>query len=313
MTDIAAIVNALSIPAAVKEDVLSVYGLIAEAESHAHGGPVTEIHFHEVGTMDAIADVTAVCLLMHRLAPRQVIVSPIHVGSGHVHCAHGILPVPAPATAYILKDAPIYGGGIKGELCTPTGAALLKHFATGFGSLPVMKTSAIGYGMGKKDFTAANCIRALLGDTTETADSIAELSCNMDDMTGEELGFAMDRLFAAGALEVYTTPVGMKKNRPGVLLTVLCPLATKEQMVEIIFRNTTTIGVRESIMQRYTLDRRIETLQTPFGEVHRKISTGYGVTRSKFEYDNLAKIARECDCSIEDVKAQLESGTWNRD
>lgn len=313
MTDIAAIVNALSIPAAVKEDVLSVYGLIAEAESHAHGVPVTEIHFHEVGTMDAIADVTAVCLLMHRLAPRQVIVSPIHVGSGHVHCAHGILPVPAPATAYILKDAPIYGGGIKGELCTPTGAALLKHFATGFGSLPVMKTSAIGYGMGKKDFTAANCIRALLGDTTETADSIAELSCNMDDMTGEELGFAMDRLFAAGALEVYTTPVGMKKNRPGVLLTVLCPLATKEQMVEIIFRNTTTIGVRESIMQRYTLDRRIEALQTPFGEVHRKISTGYGVTRSKFEYDNLAKIARECDCSIEDVKAQLESGTWNRD
>ena len=154
----------LNIPDQVKQDVMAVYGLIAEAESHAHGVPVTEIHFHEVGTMDAVADITAVCLLMNKIAPDQVIVSPVHVGSGHVHCAHGILPVPAPATAYILNGVPMYGGAVKGELCTPTGAALLKHFATRFGDMPVMRTEAIGYGMGKKDFEQANCIRAMLGE-----------------------------------------------------------------------------------------------------------------------------------------------------
>ena len=153
----------MSLPENVQDHVMQVYGLIAEAESKAHGVPVTEIHFHEVGTLDAVADITAVCMLMDRLAPEEVVVSPIHVGSGQVRCAHGILPVPAPATAYILKGAPIYGGAIKGELCTPTGAALLKHFATRFGDMPIMTVEAIGYGMGKKDFEAANCVRAMLG------------------------------------------------------------------------------------------------------------------------------------------------------
>lgn len=167
MHEIEHIIEELPVSAKVKEDILAVYSLIAEAESHVHGVPVTEIHFHEVGMMDAVADVTAVCMLMERLAPDQVIVSPVHVGSGHVKCAHGILPVPAPATAYILRDVPIYGGGIKNELCTPTGAALLKHFATKFGDMPVMKVTAIGYGMGKKDFTAANCVRVLFGETDD--------------------------------------------------------------------------------------------------------------------------------------------------
>lgn len=165
MHEIEEIVAGLNIPKKVQQDVLAVYGLIAEAESHAHGRPVTEIHFHEVGTMDAIADVTAVCLLMAELAPEQVLASAVHVGSGQVRCAHGILPVPAPATAYILRDVPIYGGRVRGELCTPTGAAILKHFASDFGAMPVMRVHAIGYGMGKKDFEAANCVRALLGDT----------------------------------------------------------------------------------------------------------------------------------------------------
>ena len=214
MRDIEQIVAALRLPATVERDVLAVYGLIAKSDSKAHNVPVTEIHFHEVGTMDAVADITAVCLLMDRLAPDQVVVSPIHVGSGHVHCAHGILPVPAPATAFILKDAPIYGGGVKGELCTPTGAALLKHFATEFGEMPVMRVSTIGYGMGKKDFKTANCVRALWGETEERNDAVLELSCNVDDMTGEEMGFAMERLFDAGALEVYTVPIGMKKTAP---------------------------------------------------------------------------------------------------
>lgn len=165
MSDIQKIVSDLPVSSKVKEDVLAVYHLIGEAESHAHGVPVTEIHFHEVGTMDAVADITAVCYLMEKLSPEKVAVSPIHVGSGQVKCAHGILPVPAPATAYILQDVPIYGGSIRGELCTPTGAALLKYFATDFGSMPMMKASAIGYGMGKKDFEAANCVRAMIGES----------------------------------------------------------------------------------------------------------------------------------------------------
>ena len=192
----------LDLPQKVREDVLAVYQLIAEAESHVHGVPVTEIHFHEVGTMDAIADVTAVCLLMNELAPDEVAASPIHVGSGQVKCAHGILPVPAPATAYILRDIPIYSTEIKGELCTPTGAALLKHFVTRFGKMPVMRTAGIGYGMGKKDFPAANCVRVMMGETEDKTDHVARLSCNVDDMTAESIGYAMEKLFEGGALEL---------------------------------------------------------------------------------------------------------------
>lgn len=295
----------LNIPEQVKQDVMAVYGLIAEAESHAHGVPVTEIHFHEVGTMDAIADITAVCLLMHKIAPDQVIVSPVHVGSGHVHCAHGILPVPAPATAYILNGVPMYGGAVKGELCTPTGAALLKHFATRFGDMPVMRTAAIGYGMGKKDFEQANCIRAMLGETEDAGDSVLQLECNVDDMTAEELGFAMEAILAGGALEVYTVAAGMKKSRPGTLLSVLCHEAEKEKLVRVIFQNTTTIGVREHACSRYTLKRSFETVQTPYGEVQKKISSGYGVTREKYEYEDLARIAREQGMSLEEVRKSI--------
>lgn len=295
----------LNIPEQVKQDVMAVYGLIAEAESHAHGVPVTEIHFHEVGTMDAVADITAVCLLMNKIAPDLVIVSPVHVGSGHVHCAHGILPVPAPATAYILNGVPMYGGAVKGELCTPTGAALLKHFATRFGDMPVMRTEAIGYGMGKKDFEQANCIRAMLGETEDAGDSVLQLECNVDDMTAEELGFAMEAILAVGALEVYTVAAGMKKSRPGTLLSVLCHEAEKEKLVRVIFQNTTTIGVREHACSRYTLKRSFETVQTPYGEVQKKISSGYGVTREKYEYEDLARIAREQGMSLEEVRKSI--------
>lgn len=292
----------LNIPEQVKQDVMAVYGLIAEAESHAHGVPVTEIHFHEVGTMDAIADITAVCLLMNKIAPDQVIVSPVHVGSGHVHCAHGILPVPAPATAYILNGVPMYGGAVKGELCTPTGAALLKHFATRFGDMPVMRTETIGYGMGKKDFEQANCIRAMLGETEDAGDSVLQLECNVDDMTAEELGFAMEAILEAGALEVYTVAAGMKKSRPGTILCVLCHEDAKETLVRVIFRNTTTIGVREHRCSRYTLKRSFETVQTPYGDVQKKLSSGYGVTREKYEYEDLARIAREQGLSLAEVR-----------
>ncbi len=305
MHEIEHIVGGLSLSERIRKDILAVFGMIAEAESHVHGVPVTEIHFHEVGTMDAVADITAVCVLMDRLAPDQVIVSPVHVGSGQVKCAHGILPVPAPATAYILKDVPIYGGEIRGELCTPTGAALLKYFASRFGAMPVMCTLAIGYGMGKKDFPAANCVRALLGETEGAGDMVTELICNVDDMTAEAIGFASETLLEAGALEVYTVAAGMKKSRPGTVLHVMCAESVKDKMVELIFRHTTTIGIRENISRRYMLARSIQKVQTPYGEVRKKISEGYGVTREKYEYEDLAQIARERGMSIREVEESL--------
>lgn len=290
----------------VKDDIMAVYALIAEAESHAHGMPVTEIHFHEVGTMDAIADITAVCMLMDMLSPDEIVVSPVHVGSGKVRCAHGILPVPAPATAYILKDLPIYGGQIKGELCTPTGAALLRHFATRFGDMPVMRVQTVGYGMGKKDFEAANCVRAMLGESEDKVDSVSELSCNVDDMTAEQIGFAIERFFEGGALDAYTLPIGMKKSRPGTLIRVICKDSDKEAMIRLLFKHTTTLGVRESVVQRYVMEREIETLHTPYGDVRCKHASGYGSSRSKYEYDDLALIAKEQGVSIEEAKKLIE-------
>jgi len=306
MHDIRAIVEGLPIPTMVKLDILSVYEEIAQAESHVHGAPVSQIHFHEVGTLDAVADVTAVCLLLHRLQPEQILASPVHVGSGTVKCAHGILPVPAPATAYLLRGIPMYGGEISGELCTPTGAALLKHFVTDFGKMPPMRVDSIGYGMGKKDFPRANCVRALLGETEEAGDEIAELCCNLDDMTGENIGFAMEALLAGGALDVFTTPIGMKKSRPGVLLTVLCRPAEQEKMAKLLFANTTTLGVRVGMRSRFTLRRSEETVQTPYGSVRRKISQGYGVRREKPEYDDLVKIAQEQGKTLAQVREMLK-------
>lgn len=286
----------------VKDDAMAVYQLIAQAESAAHGVPVDQIHFHEVGTMDAVADITAVCMLMEELSVDQVIVSPVHVGSGKVRCAHGILPVPAPATAYILKDVPIYGGRIQGELCTPTGAALLKYFATKFGDMPVMKTKAIGYGMGKKDFEMANCVRAMLGETADDVSRVSELCCNIDDMTAEEIGFATETILAAGALEVFTVSTGMKKSRSGILLEVMCREEDRDRMIELIFLHTTTLGVREQFSRRYTMTRSIKTIKTPYGDVRKKVSTGYGISREKYEYEDLASIARKQGISIREAR-----------
>lgn len=306
MEEIEHIIGHLPIPTMVKLDVLAVYRLIAEAESQVHGVPVTQIHFHEVGTLDAVADITAVCLLMHELDPDRIVASPVHVGSGSVRCAHGILPVPAPATAYLLRGIPTYGGSVPGELCTPTGAALLKHFVTEFGGQPVMRTQVIGYGMGKKDFDRANCVRAMLGDTEEGTDTVAELCCNVDDMTGETIGFALERLLEAGALDVFTTSIGMKKSRPGTLITVLCREKDKETMVRELFRHTTTLGIRERLCSRYTLERRTETLNTPYSPIRKKVSSGYGVRREKYEYDDLAAAAKAEGVSLAEIEQELK-------
>ena len=364
--DIHHIIDDLKLPEAVRTDILAVYRLIAEAESKAHDKPVSEIHFHEVGTMDAIADIASVCLLLHKLAPDQIIASPIHVGSGQVKCAHGILPVPAPATAYILKDIPIYSGSIQGELCTPTGAALLKHFVTRFDQMPLMTPASTGYGMGTKDFPAANCVRAILGEsfaenqpeqpacspastaapasatapastaapTPEEAaitETICELSCNVDDMTGEDIAFAIETFLQNGALDAFTVPCTMKKGRPGVLVTVLCKDPDQKQMTKLILQHTTTLGVRSAIKKRWVLSRtesetvipndvlanvtapdmpagsKAQELKTTGNDctIRSKTSTGFGITRNKYEHDDLEKIARTYGLTLAQVRALL--------
>lgn len=301
MHEIEHIISGLELSDKIKKDILAVYGIIAEAESRAHGRPVDLIHFHEVGTMDAVADIAGVCMLMDEIKPEKVVVSPVHVGSGTVKCAHGILPVPAPATAYILREVPIYGGEVRGELCTPTGAALLKYFADEFGDMPVMKIKKIGYGMGTKDFESANCVRVMLGETEKKAPEVLELCCNIDDMTAEGIAFAAEKIMDAGALDVFTAAVGMKKNRPGILLVCVCGADRKDDVLKAVFRYTSTIGVREREYKRYTLERREENVLTPFGSVRVKYSEGYGVKRAKAEYDDLAKIAAERNISISEA------------
>ncbi len=305
LASVETIIEGLAVSGKVKADALAVYRRIAEAEAHVHGCTVEDIHFHEVGKLDAIADVAAVCMLIERLAPEKIIASPVHVGSGSVRCAHGILPVPAPATAYLLEGVPIYGGEIQGELCTPTGAALLQHFVTSFGAMPPLKTEAIGYGMGTKDFGRLSCVRALYGETVGETDTMCELSANVDDMTAEDVGFATEKLFEAGAVEVYTVPVGMKKNRPGTLLRAICTPEKRETVAAAFFRHTTTLGVREVETRRYVLSRTIETKQTSFGPVRVKRSTGYGVVREKPEYDDLARIAKENGLSLAEARAAV--------
>ena len=341
MAEIRSLIAGLAVSETVKEKALAVYQSIAEAESKVHGAEVDQIHFHEVGSMDAVADVTAVCLLMELLAPEQVIVSPIHVGSGTVLCAHGRLPVPAPATALILEGMPIYGGNVQGELCTPTGAALLKTFADSFGPMPPMTVAKTGYGMGTKDFEQANCLRAMLGASfpmngtgskmqtgqdaegentgsrgaagkdTETENPaaregrITEISCNLDDMTGEDIAFAAERILQAGALDVFTESIYMKKGRPAVKLTVLARPEDEERLAGEIFRHTSTIGVRIHTDRRYELARRSEQRKTPLGTIEVKISEGFGVRKEKIEFASLKEIAETSGKRLAEVRAAL--------
>ena len=309
VSDIDKLINGLNVSDQVKANAKAVYALIAEAESQVHGHPVSEIHFHEVGTLDAVTDVVSVCLLMEEIGAEEVVVSPVHVGSGHVRCMHGILPVPAPATALILKDVPTYGGHIQGELCTPTGAALLKHFASRFGDRPMMKTKAIGYGMGKKDFEQANCVRAFLGESEGKLEQITKLECNLDDMTGEDIGFAIEQLFNAGARDVFTQPIGMKKNRPGILLSVLCLPEDADRLAEEIMKHTSTLGIRRQEMSRYALQRSVGTVNTSYGEVRLKQASGMGVKRSKPEFDDIAAIARKYNVPLRTIREKITEET----
>ncbi len=306
MLDICEIISNLQIPEVVKKDVVAIYQIIAEAESKVHGKKVSEVHFHEVGMMDAIADITGCALLLHELEIDKIISSPVNVGFGQVKCSHGILPVPAPATANILIGIPCYAGNIKGELCTPTGAALLKYFTSTFSNLPPMTIVKIGYGMGKKDFEAANCVRAFMGEIDKKSDEIIELSCNIDDMTAEEIGYAMEVLLKNGALDVFTTPIGMKKSRPGILFSVLCKEENKEKIANLMFYHTTTIGIREYSCNRMIMERVERIIDSSFGQIRVKESSAYGLKKEKLEYEDLRKVAENTGRSILEIKGMIK-------
>lgn len=346
--DIYGIIEKLKLPEEEKEDIRNIYRSIAEAEAKVHGRTVEEIHFHEVGTADAVADITGCVMLMHELGVERVAVSPINTGFGQVRCAHGILPVPAPAAAVLLEGMPCYSGNTEGELCTPTGAALLRYFVSRYGDpfgestggqMPLMRIEKTGYGMGKKDFAAANCLRAVWGlserEEPGSRQQAVELNCNLDDMTPEELGYAQEVLLREGALEVFTTAVGMKKSRMGILLTVLCKPEEKEKFIRLLFKHTSTIGIREHLCERSVLNRteRTEVLaggaeawtsgsgtlvsgasepgtsepgtSAPGMSVRIKVSEGFGITREKLEYEDIKKIAEATGMSLREVKESL--------
>ena len=298
-------IKGLELPKEVTRDALGVYDRIAEAEAKVHGHPMENIHFHEIGTLDAMADVVSVCYLVYLLKPEKVFASPVQVGSGTVHCAHGELAVPTPATQEILKGVPIYGGEIRGELCTPTGAALLKHFVTEFGNMPEIRVEKTGFGLGTKDFPRANGLRAMLGETENALERVIELSCNLDDMTGEELAFAQERLLQQGALDVFFTDIGMKKSRPGVMLTCICRSEQREVMLHCLFKYTTSLGIRETVCHRHVLDREIRTEYTAYGPVRVKHAEGYGIIREKAEYEDLKRVAEEQNLTLREVRKLL--------
>ena len=314
--DIEVLISNLNVSEGVKKNALNIYQLISKAEADVHGCAAAEIHFHEVGSMDAIADIVGVCLLIEELAPEKIIASPVNVGSGFVNCSHGILPVPAPATVNILQGdnaaagVPFYSGNIKGELCTPTGAALLKHFAKAFGPMLEMTVNKTGYGFGKKDFKIANCLRVFLGESTsdtecDIGDQIAELCCNIDDMTGEAIGFACRALLSAGAKDVFTTAIQMKKERPGHLLTCICDAEEADLFAQLIFKHTSTFGIRKKLLSRYILERSTVIKKTPLGDVRLKTGKGYGVEKAKLEYDDVADLARKNNCSVIEMEHKI--------
>jgi len=292
----------LPVSEAVKARAASVYRSIAEAEAQVHGTTPDEVHFHEVGSLDAVADVTGVCLLMEAVGAEKILCSPVHAGNGTVRCAHGMLPVPAPATEVLLRGIPWYTGEIMTELCTPTGAALLREFACEFGPMPAMRVETCGCGYGTKVFDRPNCVRAFLGETEAQAEDVWEVRCNLDDMTAEELAFARERLEESGVLDVTVLSAMMKKNRPGWLLTCLCRREQLEETVRLMLLHTSTAGVRYAPWQRTVLTPSFRTAETAFGPVREKVYTGCGIEKSKPEYEDRARLAAEHGLPLREIR-----------
>lgn len=297
----------------VRERALAVFARLAEVEGTIHGVAPEEVHFHEVGGMDSVLDIVGASIAVEALGIEKIMASALNVGMGSVETAHGTLPVPAPATAALLRGAPIYAGGEEGELVTPTGAALMAALGTGYGALPRMTVSSVGYGAGSRDTSQQpNVLRVFLGESAEAARNISEpevavLEANLDDMNPLIGGYFMEQALAAGALDVFYAPVQMKKNRPGVVLTVICPPERAEALTELIFQQTTTIGLRLYHAQRRVLERTFVTVQTPLGSVRMKLARLNGrVLNAAPEYEDCRRLAQEKSVPLKEVLAEAQ-------
>jgi uncharacterized protein (TIGR00299 family) protein len=291
-----------AIPARSKHDAGRVFQCLGEAEAAVHGVPISKVHFHEVGAVDSIADIVGACVALHLLGVDQIHASAINVGSGTVKTEHGILPVPAPATATLLKEKPIYSRGPEMELTTPTGAAILAALGTGFGKMPAMKIASIGYGAGDKNFPdQPNVLRALIGEAARAAESIlvSVLEANIDDSSPQVLGYALEKLMAAGALDVSLSPLQMKKNRPGSLLRVIAKPEDQERLAAIVFAETSTLGLRIHTAERRVQERQVVEVATPLGSVRIKVS-GSGFAP---EYEDCRAIAERTGTPLVEVIA----------
>ena len=311
LDDVMRTVRSLHADSRAKDAVEAVYRSIAEAEGRAHGKPAGEVHFHEVGSLDAIADIAAAVVLADEASPGAFVFSPVHTGCGTVECAHGTMPVPAPATAFLLLGAPSYSDGeTRGELCTPTGAALARHFAASFGPQPAMRVLAAGCGAGSRDFARPNILRIFTGEpfcAAGASGEVAEITFEVDDMTGEEIAFACSRIRESGALDVSTAAVSMKKGRPGVRFTVLCRPERRESAVRAVFANTSTAGARETICRRYEMSRAEGEREIAGGARMRfKTLAGFGAERAKYEADDIAALADAAGISFSE--ARLRAG-----
>jgi uncharacterized protein (TIGR00299 family) protein len=309
LSDIEAIIEASDLDADVKDRSLAIFRRLAEAEAGVHRTSIEEVHFHEVGAVDTIVDIVGAVAGLSMLGIQQVHCSPLHVGSGTIECAHGILPVPAPATAELVKGKPVYSTGIEGELLTPTGAAILTSVATDFGPLPTMTVEKIGYGAGTSEPDIANLLRVFIGSSSEPAsgydmEQLAVIETSIDDMNPQIYDHLMQELLNAGAMDVFLAPLQMKKNRPGTLVTVICRPELIYPLCDRVMRETTTIGVRWRIDNRLKASREIERVHTAFGDIRVKISkSGSDVVNAMPEYDDCKKAALENQVSLKTVMA----------
>ncbi len=297
--------------APVRERASAIFTKLGEAEARVHDVPLEKIHFHEVGAVDAIVDIVGACIGFHALGIERFACSPLNVGGGTAKMAHGILPVPAPATANLLQGKPTYSNGVQKELVTPTGAAIVATLCDSFGPQPPMSVSAIGYGAGTADLEGQpNVLRIMIGEAAEKTvpgfdEEIAVIEANLDDMNPQIYGYFLEKALAAGALDVYTTPVQMKKNRPGTLLSVLCKPADTNALMSLIFAETTTFGARTYRAQRRTLPREHVSVRTSFGDVRIKISRVNGrILHVTPEYEDCRKIAEEKNVPLQRVIAE---------
>jgi pyridinium-3,5-bisthiocarboxylic acid mononucleotide nickel chelatase len=301
LVEIRDIIRKARISEAAKIIAIDMFEKLGAAEAKIHNVPIEKIHFHEVGAVDALVDITCAAVGAEALGADELICSPLNVGGGTVNCAHGTFPVPAPATVELLTGAPVFSSGLQAELVTPTGAAIVRTLATRFASFPEMKIEKVGYGAGTRDFPGhANVLRITVGEAASkvaantSQEKISVLEANLDDLNPQVFGYVMDRLFEAGALDVFGMPVQMKKNRPGTLLSVLAKLDDADKLTQIIFAETTTLGVRFRQENRRVLARKWQTVSTQFGDVRIKIATLNGTVSSYTpEYEDCRRIAVE--------------------